>query len=287
MTPAPSKHCWAAHFGSGADGAELLVGSSELRTGLAIISKRVDTSSPWVVSNIPWAPFYADRDGPNGNWRIPLRNLVRASTAAPTFFRSVVLPLGPKADGAVEVGRFVDGGASPYNNPSMRLVELARLRCFGLQWTPGKNHLMVVSIGTGRFRTPHQPVPFTWQRLGAWGRGLPQELLLLQALRALEGVVGDGVVHAVRTLQGLGYSPQSVGIDSEVGDMRDDLLGDEPLFTALRYDLDLDQLAGTDAREAAALRRLDAPDMMDRLWRAAQEAAARSVTPAHLRFGDD
>jgi predicted acylesterase/phospholipase RssA len=275
------------NFGFDADGNELLIGSSDLRTGLAITTKRLDTGSPWVVSNIPWAPFYADRGGPNGNWRIPLRNLVRASTAAPTFFRSVQLPLGPSKDGVLEVGQFVDGGASPYNNPAMRLVELARLRCFGLQWTPGKDHLMIVSVGTGQFRTRHRPVPFAWRRLGAWFAGLPQELLLFQALRTLEGAVDDGVIHAVRTLQALGYSPQPVPVDSEIRDMREDLLGADPLFTVLRYDLDLDRLVGITAQQMVALHKLDAPDLMSHLWRTAQECAARDVVAAHLRFGGE
>ena len=271
-----------SHFGQGADGSDLLLGSPALRTGLAIVAKRVDTGQPWVVSNLPDAPYYADRDGPNGNWRIPLRNLVRASTAAPTFFRGVSLPLGPRADGTTEIGRFVDGGASPYNNPAMRLFELARLGCYGLRWPPGQDRLLIVSVGTGRFRMAQEPVALLPGQAVAWARSLPQRLLLLQALRVLQGMIGDGNAHALRSLQGFGHTPLPFPVDSEVGDMAHELLGPEPLFTAIRYDLDLD--AAAEPGGGRALRRLDAPDQMQALWTLAEAAAHRVVVEAHVRL---
>lgn len=273
------------HLGRTAEGEEILLGSPALRTGLAVVTKRVDTGSPWVVSNLPWAPFYADREGPNGNWRIPLRNLVRASAAAPTFFRAVTLPLGPGPDGRPETGRFVDGGATPYNNPAMRLFELARLRCFGLEWPTGQDRLLIVSVGTGRFRTRFRPTPLARGRVAAWARDLPQRLLLMQAIGVLGSMVGDGAGHALRSLLSLGHTPLPVQVDGEVGDLRDALLAPEPLFTALRYDLDLDALVaagGVAPEEHAGLRRLDAPQHMDRLWHLARATAEAQVDPAHL-----
>ena len=274
-----------AHFGRTAEGDELLLGSKALRTGLAIVAKRVDTAQPWVVSNLPDAPYYADRDGQNGNWRIPLRNLVRASAAAPTFFRAVSLPLGPKADGTAEIGRFVDGGASPYNNPAMRLFELARLRCYGLGWPPGRDSLLIVSVGTGRFRVREDYPALKPGHIATWARSRPRQLLLLQAFRVLHGMIGDGSTHALRSLQGFRYTPLPFPVDSEVGDMAHDLLGAEPLFTAVRYDLDLDDAQDTalKPRELQTLRRLDAPEQMQALWALAQAAAHRVVDGDHLR----
>jgi uncharacterized protein len=215
----------ATHLGTSGDGSELLIGSSALKTGLAVVTKRIDTGSPWVVSNIPWAPFYADDCGANGNWRIPLRNLVRASAAAPTFFRAVSLPLGRKADGTLETGRFVDGGATPYNNPAMRLFELARLGCFGLRWPPGKDNLLIVSVGTGRFRLRQPNVRLRYDNILLWVRALPRNLPLLQAISVLQGMIGDGATHALRSLQSLGTCPYPAMVDAEVGDMGSALLG--------------------------------------------------------------
>lgn len=275
-----------AHFGTDADGADLVLGSPSLRTGLAIVAKRIDTARPWVVSNLPAAPYYADRGGPNGNWRIPLRNLIRASAAAPTFFRAVALPLGPMADGTVEIGRFVDGGASPYNNPAMRLFELARLRCYGLEWPPGKDRLLIVSIGTGRFRTTNHAPVLAMGQIAAWSRALPQRLLLLEAMSVLQSMIGDGSAHALRSLQGFGHTPLPFPVDSEVGDMAHDLLGAEPLFTAIRYDLDVDagQGTGITATDIRAYRRLDAPEQMQALADLASEMAHRVVRLSHLRL---
>ena len=276
------------YFGHDSEGRELVVGSAALRTGLAVVAKRVDTGSPWVVSNLPGAPYHRDHArGATGNWRIPLRNLVRASTAAPTFFRPVTLPLGPRGDGTIETGRFVDGGATPYNNPAMRLFELARLGCFGLRWPPGKDSLLIVSIGAGRFRTRQLRPPSLCDGLRPFLRTLPQRLMLFQAIGVLEGMIGDGSTHALRSLQSLGHLPLPVRVDSEVGDMAQDLLGTEPLFTALRYDLDLDDLLAQDAltlRDHGNLCRLDAPECMDRLFELASAAAAAQVDPAHLHL---
>ena len=274
-----------AHLGKAGDGTDLVLGNPSLRTGLAIVAKRIDTARPWVVSNLPGSPYYADRGGPNGNWRIPLRNLVRASAAAPTFFRAVSLPLGPKADGTAEIGRFVDGGASPYNNPAMRLFELARLGCYGLEWAPGRDKLLIVSVGTGRFRASQEAPTAPAGRLAAWVRAVPQRFLLLEAMRVLQSMVGDGSAHALRSLQGLGHTPLPFPVDSEVGDMAHDLLGAEPLFTAIRYDLDVDAApsAGMTSRDVRALRRLDAPEQMEALWALAREEAHRVVDLRHLR----
>ena len=209
---------------------------------------------------------------------------MRASAAAPTFFRAVSLPLGPKADGTPEIGRFVDGGASPYNNPAMRLFELARLRCHGLEWPPGKDRLLIVSVGTGRFSAIAEAPASPAGQVAAWARALPQRLLLLEAMQVLQSMVGDGSAHALRSLQGLGHTPLPFPVDSEVGDMAHDLLGAEPLFTAIRYDVDVAGVTGVSHRHVQALRRLDAPEQMQALWTLACDAAHRMVDPAHLRL---
>src|SRR5690606_16239620 len=68
------------------------LGSEDLKPGLAIHAKRIDTGSAWVVTNHPLGAFY---DPPIGsgvfpNRRYRLVDLVLASAAAPTFFDEVV-----------------------------------------------------------------------------------------------------------------------------------------------------------------------------------------------------
>jgi Patatin-like phospholipase len=77
---------------------ENVVGDLELRsdalvTGLCIVTKRIDTGSPWIVANNPEAPFWHDRPDSDGNKHYKLATLVRASTAAPHFFDPEVFPI--------------------------------------------------------------------------------------------------------------------------------------------------------------------------------------------------
>ncbi|MBR0673388.1 patatin-like phospholipase family protein [Neoroseomonas soli] len=276
--------------GTPEDAPDILLGDAALRTGLAIVTKRVDTGSVWVVSNLPGAPHYIDRHGQaNGNHRIALRNLVRASAAAPMFFEPAEFELGSRLDGTAQRGRFVDGGVSPYNNPSLRLLELARLPVFGLRWPAGPDGLMLVSIGTGRFRLREAETPRFAATPAAWMKHAPLRLPLLQAIFALRSTVTDGEMLTLRMLQALGRSPMPAEIDSEVGRMEGGGISDAPLFTLLRYDLDFDAMArdGTISQaEAQQFRTFDTPTHMPRLHALAVAAAAREVIPEHLRFTD-
>lgn len=274
--------------GTPPDAPDVLLGDAALRTGLAIVTKRVDTGSVWVVSNLPDAPHFADRHGQaNGNARIPLRNLVRASAAAPLFFEPAEFELGPRLDGTAQRGRFVDGGVSPYNNPSLRLLELARLPAFGLCWPAGAERLMIVSLGTGRFRMRDAPVPrFRKDPRGWLGRSVSR-LPIMQALFALRGMVTDGELLTLRLLHALGRSPAPAEIDGELGRLFEGGVAEAPLFTLLRYDLEFDAMAREgqiSEAEARAFRSFDAPEDMPRLHALAAAAARREVVPAHLRF---
>src|SRR5439155_4914560 len=67
---------------------ERTLGSTDFRTGLMVISKRLDTGSTWPLTNNPKARYFGPREGsstvPNRDY--PLWSVVRASTAAPTYF---------------------------------------------------------------------------------------------------------------------------------------------------------------------------------------------------------
>ena len=68
-------------FGAGTE-----FGSDKLRTLLLLVMRNATTDSPWPLSNNPYAK-YNDPKRPDGNGKFPLWQLVRASTAAPTYFR--------------------------------------------------------------------------------------------------------------------------------------------------------------------------------------------------------
>ena len=62
--------------------------TADLKTGFAIIAKRVDTGSPWVLSNNPRSAYWNDPDDRHflGNRNYRLADLVCASAAAPSYF---------------------------------------------------------------------------------------------------------------------------------------------------------------------------------------------------------
>ena len=78
-------------------GAETTLGSDKLRTLLMIVLRNATTDSAWPVSNNPEAKYndVAVR-GAGSNLHLPLWQLVRASTAAPTYFPPEVVEVGPR-----------------------------------------------------------------------------------------------------------------------------------------------------------------------------------------------
>ena len=67
---------------------DVTLGDPEIRTGLAITTKRLDTGSAWVLVNNPRGLYWEDPpDGSYvGNRHYRLDQVIRASTAAPYYF---------------------------------------------------------------------------------------------------------------------------------------------------------------------------------------------------------
>src|SRR5262249_18457015 len=90
----------------------------------------------------PFAAFNQP-DLPDCNLHLPLWQLVRASTAAPTFFPPETVRLGARQF------VFVDGAVSVYNNPAFLLYLKAALKAYRLNWESGEDRMLLVSVGTG------------------------------------------------------------------------------------------------------------------------------------------
>ena len=117
-----------------------------LKCLLLIVTRNVSTDSPWPISSNPDAKYNAP-DRADCNLRIPLWQLVRASTAAPIYFAPEVLQWDPNDPSKTFV--FEDGGLTPYNNPSFLLARMATTPQYNLNWDNGEDKLLVVSVGTG------------------------------------------------------------------------------------------------------------------------------------------
>lgn len=80
----------------------------------------------------------------------PLWRVVRASTAAPLFFKPEQIRISQAFGMGEVVGEFVDGGVSPFNNPTLQAFMYATLKGYNVNWATGPDDLLVISVGTGR-----------------------------------------------------------------------------------------------------------------------------------------
>jgi hypothetical protein len=119
---------------------------------LLVVTRNVTTDSPWPISSNPDAR-YNNPGRKDCNLKIPLWQLVRASTAAPIYFPPEVLNWDP--GDAARSFTFVDGGVTPYNNPAFLLFRMATHPAFRLGWKTGERNLQIVSLGTGSAATPN------------------------------------------------------------------------------------------------------------------------------------
>jgi predicted acylesterase/phospholipase RssA len=117
---------------------EATLGLEPLKTLLMIVTKNASTGDPWFFVNSPRNPFAET------NSKIPLWQLVRASSAAPTFFPPYTLTLG---DG--KKFEFIDGGVSMFNNPSFQLFLEATVPEYSAGWDAGVDKVLLISVGTG------------------------------------------------------------------------------------------------------------------------------------------
>lgn len=126
------------------DGTLATLGSARLKSLLLIVLRNATTGSPWPISNNPKARFN-DRSLPDCNLDLALWQLVRASTAAPTYFPPERIQVGKQAF------EFIDGGISPFNNPSHLAYLHATQPGYQLDWETGEESLFLLSVGTGEF----------------------------------------------------------------------------------------------------------------------------------------
>ena len=130
-------------------GANTTLDAPEIESLLLLVMRNATTDLPWPISNNPFAK-YNDLKHPACNLKLPLWQLVRASTAAPTYFPPEVIDCGGKPF------IFVDGGVTMYNNPAFQMFLMATVDRFWIKaapqkrgWATGADKMLIVSIGTG------------------------------------------------------------------------------------------------------------------------------------------
>lgn len=250
-------------------GKNTLLGGKQLGTGLLLVTKRLDTGSPWPVLNNPRGRYFGgDTKGRLGNGEYPLWQVVRASTAAPMFFDPETMTIAER-DGSEPVrGSFVDGGVSPFNNPALQALMAATMDGYRIGWPTGADKLLLVSLGTG---TPDPAVA-------------KASVAASHAIGALLSLMQDCATLQQTMLQWMSSSPTARVIDRELGDLRHDLLAQAPLLSYLRYDVDLSAAAARqldpqigDDKFVAGLSKMDSPENMPALHKLGMLGGERDV----------
>ena len=247
------------------DGTPAKMGSERLRTLLLIVMRNATTGAPWPVSNNPRA-YYNDRERQDCNLNVPLWQLLRASTAAPTFFPPERIEYG---------GRrflFVDGAVTPFNNPSHMAVLTATLPQYRLGWPTGRDLLHVVSVGTGfeRTRLPDK----TAEKIH----------LIDQLLFCVPAIIGATAVEQDLMCRIMGDCLYGETIDREIGDLNaPSLFGPgEQKFSYVRYDQTFNSEWGSAVKGNRTDMRLDKIENMSMFQVIGREYAQTHVKREHL-----
>jgi hypothetical protein len=260
-------------------GPDTTLGSEKLKTVLLLVLRNATTDSPWPISNNPNAK-YNERPRYNCNLELPLWQLVRASTAAPTYFPPEVIIL----KGKEKDQEFIDGGVTMYNNPAFQMFLMATVDRFWPSapaeqrgWPTGVDKMLIVSVGTGTS-------PGLQERLD------PDQMNLLFNATTIPSALMFAALNEQDFLcRVFGECLAGDPLDREVGDMigsTGPLAAADKLFTYARYNAEL-TAAGLRLLDCAdidpeTVQKLDSTEGIPELRRVGKAVAERKVKPAHF-----
>jgi uncharacterized protein len=252
-------------------GDDTTLASDDLRTLLLLVLSNASTDSPWPLSNNPRAK-YNDPGRANSNSRFPLWQVVRASTAAPTYFPPQEISVGGEKFPFV----FVDGGVTSYNNPAFQLFLQATLEPYGVMWPVAEKKMLLVSLGTGLHPNVQQ--------------GLRRaDLHAVAAISTATEALFNAAMYQQDVLcRVFGRCLSGDALDREVGDLIGTKGPADPsrLFTYVRYNamLTAEGLAalGLSGIDPANVQSLDSVEHMKELQEVGRAVAEAKVRPEHF-----
>jgi len=256
--------------------------SKDFLTGLLVVTKRLDTGSAWPITNNPNAKYFkggkTSTTIPNKDY--PLWQVVRASTAAPSYFDPETVRIG-RAEGGLKavVGDFVDGGVSPSNNPTLQALMTATMEGYRFGWAVGEKALQVVSVGTGKANAE------------VGHANIIESTSAIHAVLSLKALMEDCADQVEAIMQWLSSSPTARRIDREMENAQP-TLGGTAMCTYLRYNVLFEREwwarnlgDSPSVKELKALEAMDKPDNIPELDRIGRLAGAKLVRAAHFDAG--
>ena len=246
----------------------LTLGSKKFKTGLAIFAKRADTFSTFVFHNHPNNKYYQYNCG------ILIRDLLRATSAAPSYFKPKEITF---TDGESAV--FIDGGVSMANNPSLMLFLISTIKGYGYNWRKSKDHMLMVSIGTGFYTAKVQKeekAKLLSRRTFEWAPALPDMFMK------------DATEQNQYLMQYFANSRIPQKINDEAGDLSQDLITEAPLLDYCRYNISLNQITLNDLgiqlskKELESLPKMEIGKNADLLYKIGKTDAERKVKKGHF-----
>ncbi len=252
------------------------LGSPGLKTLLMMVLRNATTDSAWPLSNNPKARYNCPADSPGCNLDLPLWQIVRGSTAAPTYFPPEQMEIGSNRF------IFVDGGVTMYNNPAFQLFLMATVEPYQLGWkTKSPEDMLLVSIGTGTSPQPN-------------GNLDPDQMNLLFNASAIPSALMFAALNEQDFLcRVFGKCVQGDPLDRELGSMVDGSGAygfrgpvDPKLFTYVRYNAELSKEGMTQLGlgdiEPEHVQKLDSVQHKHELRRVGEAVAKRKVKPEHF-----
>jgi patatin-like phospholipase/acyl hydrolase len=246
---------------------DITLGSDQLQTLLMIVLSNATTNSSWPVCNNP-AAMFNDPGLPDCNLKLPLWQLLRASTAAPTYFPPEVIRVGQRPF------VFVDGALTMYHNPAFQLFLMATVDVYRLNWETGPDRLLLVSVGNG-------------SSTGTDGNISPYEMnILYRASRVPAALLAAAQQEQDLLCRIFGRTLEGEPLDSEVGDLRNSgIQGGPKLFSYIRYNAELSRAGlewlGLPGIQPARVQPMDAADSIYELQQIGIALAKRKVNREH------
>jgi hypothetical protein len=194
--------------------------------------------------------------------------LVRASTAAPTYFPPEV----------VRVGRdfvFVDGAVTMYNNPAFQLFLMATSEPYHLFWPAGEEKMLLISVGTGASANANCNLS-------------PEEMNLLYNAGTIPAALMAAALHQQDFLCRIfGKCLAGDPLDREIGSAIGQGIPNVPkLFTYARYNAELSRegldALGLEHIDPRQVQQIDSVDYVGEMQKVGQMLAQQKVKAEHF-----